>query len=432
MSCVDGATYQCSGPSILRSENGVALTSSSVQTYGKSTNDLANPIVDDSTAYGLARASGGVAELRIAKDSTNGAVSKAAMLLRNLGISWNGTTERPPIIETFNNLSSGRVQMEADGTLTNSSLPDSANLGYYDFASKGTGATQANYANNRYFPRTANPARCAITSPADVETIGLQASGGPFIASDWRTGGFVPDMTRALRAHEDGDIHAGDAGVDPVTGAPTYFAGGGGKGVPCAGTKGNRDFVNWGLQYGNLGAWLTKDTVNIADWGTPNEHNQNRQGIAAYGAVTDPAVVPATGTASYSGFVYGWYAPNATATDIIFRGEATVTVNFVTRAVVVTVKNTVGYDRINETYTVPVSVPFTATTAMGAPATNVANYLTGAVNNSGLTGGLSGRYFGPIVTTGASGAGPAEIGGAFSLSNATGGAVVAGFIGRKQ
>jgi hypothetical protein len=65
--------------------------------------------------------------------------------------------------------------------------------------------------------------------------------------------------------------------------------------------------------------------------------------------------------------------------------------------------------------------------------TNLANYLTGTVDNGLLKGGLGGRYFGPVVTTGTSGAGPAEIGATISLSNSTTGqAVVGGFIARKQ
>src|SRR3982074_3096013 len=40
MSCVDGPAYQCSGGNIIKSENGVALTSSGVQAYGKSTSDM--------------------------------------------------------------------------------------------------------------------------------------------------------------------------------------------------------------------------------------------------------------------------------------------------------------------------------------------------------------------------------------------------------
>ena len=427
MSCVDGAGYQCSGQSILRTENGVALTSSGVQAYGKSTNDLATPIADPTTAFGLTLASGGVAELRVAKDGAS-VVSAPALLLSNLGISWTGTSERPRIIETFKT-TAGFVKLDSTGVITTGSLPASSNLGYYDFASKGSAATQANYANNQYFPRS-YPSRCPsymVVCPT-TETTGLR-----YLSGDWRTGGFIPDMAAADRVHEDGDVHAGDAGVDPVTHNPIYLSGASGPGVPFPGTKGDRHLVNWGLQYGNLGAWLTKDTVEIFEWGASNEHNQNRRGAIAYGAVSNPAIVPASGSATYAGFAYGWYAPSAIEEAIIFRGEATMTVNFVTRVVVVTIKNTIGYDWHTETYVIPVPVALTAPTAMGAAGGNVANYLTGPVDDSGFKGGLSGRYFGPVITSGTSGAGPAELGGTFSLSNAASGqAIVGGFIGRKQ
>lgn len=430
MSCVSGVT-QCSGQSIIRSENGVALTSSSVQAYGKSTNDLATPIADRTTASGLTLASGGVAELRVAKAGTTGFVSAPALLLSSFEISWDGFVERPQIIETFNP-TPGLVQMASDGTLTFGSLPDSTNLVYYDFATKAGAATQANYANNRYFTRdqAVNPSRCppSITPCPVVETDGLHN-----LAGDLSTGGFKPDMTQANRGHEDGDIYAGDQGPGPA-----YFfdpRGTAGKSVPFPGTMGNRNLVNWGLQYGNLGAWLSKDTVKTVSWcPLPDEHKQNRRGVVAYGDVSDPAIVPTAGSATYTGFVYGWYyAPTATADAISFRGEALMTVNFITRAVVVTVTNTKGYDPVSGTDGPSVPVALTANMAMGAAGGNVANYLTGPLDDGKFKGGLSGRYFGPVVATGTSGAGPAELGGAFSLSNATTGeAVVGGFIGRKQ
>jgi hypothetical protein len=69
---------------------------------------------------------------------------------------------------------------------------------------------------------------------------------------------------------------------------------------------------------------------------------------------------------------------------------------------------------------------------MGAAGGNETNNLTGAADNGTLKGGLSGRWFGPVLS-GGSGAGPAEISGAFSLSNAaTGQTAIGGFIGRKQ
>ena len=58
--------------------------------------------------------------------------------------------------------------------------------------------------------------------------------------------------------------------------------------------------------------------------------------------------------------------------------------------------------------------------------------MTGPANGPALSGVLGGRFFGPIAA-GGSGGGPAEVGGAFSLSSSsTNAAVVAGFIARKQ
>jgi hypothetical protein len=423
MSCVDGPTYQCSGSSIIRVDNGVALTSSGVQTYGKSTNDLATPIESIKKAFGLTVASGGIAEIRLDKDS-NGLVSKAAVLLSNLGISWDAKTDRPQILETFAT-TPGRVLLDANGALTFSTIPDSADLNYYDYALKGAAATQKNYANNVYFPR-ATPSRCTAdmaTCPA-VETTGIKYQAGA-----WRTGGRNPDSTEASRLHEDGDLYAGN-GVPDANGNQTILPKGTGFGTAYPGFKGYRSFLNWSFQYGNLAAWVTQDTVHINEWaGGDNEHNKNRRGMVAFGKVSDPATIPTTGLATYSGFAYGWHTRNATEDVSFFRGEATVTVDFATRKVVVTFRDTATY---NASAT-PVPVALTTTTAMGAAGGNAAHYLTGAVDNGSLKGGLSGRYFGPVVTSGTSGTGPAEVGGAFTLSNSTTGeTAVGGFIARKQ
>lgn len=425
MSCVEGANTQCSGRSMIRAENGVTLTSSGVQAYGKSTNDLATPIANAGAAYGLALASGGLAEIRVAKAS-DGVISNPALLLSNLGISWDWKVERPIIVETFRT-TQGRVQIDSNGAITFGSLPASSNLGFYDFGTKGPAGTQLNYANNSYFPRS-SPSRCApdVTSCPTTETSGLQRQAG-----DWQTGGTTPHSASVSRLHGDGDVHAGDGPPD-ANGNPTILPGGNGIGVPFPGSKGYRHLTNWSYQHGNLGAWVTQDTVRIVEWtagaGT-DEHNQSRVGMVAFGNVTDPANVPSAGSASYSGLVYGWYAANATDESTFFRGTALVTVNFATRQVTVSIQNT----RTDNAAATTVPVAFSATTAMGAAGTNVANYLTGTAGNGTLTGGIGGRYFGPVVSTGSSGAGPAELGGTFSLSNATtGAAVVGGFIGRKQ
>ena len=90
---------QCSGDSILRVENGIAVTTSGVQTYAISTNDLLQPNPSPATAYGLQPATGGLADVRIKRDS-GGQTTGVTMLLSKLGISWDGKTERPLIIET--------------------------------------------------------------------------------------------------------------------------------------------------------------------------------------------------------------------------------------------------------------------------------------------------------------------------------------------
>jgi len=405
-------------------ENGIALSSSGVQAYGKSTSDLVKPIADPTGAFGLAPASGGMAEIRVSKAS-NGTITNPAVLLSNLGISWDGKVERPIIIETFTP-TAGRVSRDAGGALVFGSLPPSSDLGYYDFGTKGPAGTQLNYANNRYFPRSGNPSRCApdMNPCPTTETAGIQTKAG-----SWRTGGIEPDIATASRLHGDGDVHAGD-GPSDANGNPTILPGGNGIGVPFPGSKGYRHFSNWGYQYGNLGAWVTQDTVDIVEWTGgpgPNEHNQSRSGMVAYGNVTNPASVPAAGTATYYGFAYGWYAPNATSEASFYYGLATVNVNFVTRQASISIQNTSTYDAA----ATPVPATVNAVTYMGASGSNVANYLTGATNNGTMSGGISARYFGPVVSGGLSGAAPAELGGAYTLTNG-GATVVGGFLARRQ
>lgn len=426
MSCVDGADYQCSGSTIIRTDNGVALTSSGVQVYGKSTSDLAARIANTATASGFAPASGGVAEMRIGKTAA-GAVSNVALLLSNLGISWDGKNESPQIIETFSP-TAGRVQLASNGAITPVPLPDSSDLSFFDFATKGSAATQAHYANNRYFPRSA-PSRCGTDVAGACPT--AETGGITYAAGNWRTGGDTPDVINAARLHEDGDIHAGN-GLPAANGSVTLLPGASGVGVPFPGSKGYRGFDNFGFQYANLTRWISQDTVQIDEWSnTANEHNQNRRGVIAFGDVSDNASgVPASGAASYSGIVHGWYSRNAVEEPASFRGTATVKADFATRKVTVEVQNVTTDDAAATPIT---AAAFTATATMGAAGSNLANYLTGAVDNGKLKGGIGGRYFGPSITGGAGGNGPAEAGATFSLSaTATGEALIGGFVARKQ
>jgi hypothetical protein len=416
MTCADGANFQCSGADAIRTDNGVVLTGSGVQVHGKSTSDLKANNANVNTATGMALASGGLAELRVAKDANLLSANPVA-ILKNLGISWDGRTERPPIIETFQP-TSGRSVLSANGAVTSAALPDPGNLSFYDFAVKGMSATQANYANNRYFPRANNPSRCpAAVPPAScpaTETAGVQVAAG-----DWRIGGTVPDEASALRLHEDGDVHAGNATPGP-NGTVNLLSDASGVGVPFPGSKGFRSIRNLGYRYGNLAKWLTQDGVDIVEWSDGTEHNQNRRGLIAYGDVTPPAAVPAAGAAMYSGFAYGWYVPNANDEPASFHADAAIMIDYATRQVHVVVANAVSEDAA------PVPLPAVSINSialLGANGTNVANYLAAPIAAGTLSGGLGGRLFGPGGAAGAE-----EVGTTFSVTNATTGAVLLGGI----
>ena len=203
------------------------------------------------------------------------------------------------------------------GHCCSGSLPPSSELGYYDYVYLGAAATRRNYATNRYFPRS-EPARCEPGGWCAM----LETTGPQFSTGSWRSGGTDADMLSALRYHEDGDIHAGN-GLPDANGNPTWLPGGNGFGVSVPGSKGYRSLNLWNYRYANLASWFTQDTVNIYEWGGVNEHNKNRRGIVAFGDTSDPAAVPASGTATYVGLVYGSYAPNATQDPATFRGNAT-------------------------------------------------------------------------------------------------------------
>ena len=297
------------------------------------------------------------------------------------------------------------MQLDGNGALTFGALPPSSDLSYYDYATLGTAATQANYANNRYFPRL-DPVRCpqGYDPCPSTETDGLRRMSG-----DWSVGGSDPDMDFANRFHEDGDVDAG------------------GPCVPYPGTKGVRSLVNWTYRYGNVASWSTQDTVQIYQWGGVGEHSKVRRGVVAFGDVTDPRTMPSSGVATYSGLAYGAYTSNGASGPSTFRGAAVAVVDFASRTVSVTIQNTV----MDGTST-SVPVVLAANLSMAATGSSDANYFSGPALNGTMSGGLSGRFFGPVVA-GGNGTGPIELGGAVSLSNSsTKQASVAGFIVRKQ
>ena len=420
MSCPDGPGWQCSGETILRLENGIGLTASGLQAYGRSTNDLLPVNPWPGRARGMAPASGGLAEMRIRKDA-DAVTSSPALLLSKLGLSWDGVNDRPPIVETFMT-EAGRVELDDRRALVFKPLPPHDDLSFYDQASKGSQGTQQHYANNAYFPRD-YPARC-VDMPVcpSVETRGASSRRG-----NWRTGGIEPDVLIVSRLHEDGDAFAGDGPPGP-DGKPTRITTSSGHGVAFPGAKGYRALDNWSLRYANLTTWVTQDTVNILEWGGKSELNAGRRGMLAFGDTTDPRLVPASGSATYTGLVQGAYAENGSDDPRMFRARVTVKVDFASRRVDVSVADPIVWDDT----LAPLPLALNASLLIGSVGQARANYMTGQALTGPLSGGISARFFGPVTEEG-SGAGPADLAGLISISNAAGGKfALAGFIASKR
>lgn len=437
--CVNTATNQCSGGSIIQSEGSVAMTEFGVQVYGSSTSDQLPPAQNPNTtaAWGLEPDSGGIAEIRLEKNA-NGAVTRAGMLLENIGITWDGDTARPRIIEIFSP-TQGRATLanDANRSIMFGPLPPASDLDHYDWAVRGMAGTQANYANNVYFPRP-EPIRCPAGDtgcPTDYADVAPQLE---FKAGPWRQSGqtlqTAADETSVARLHEDGDLRAGDDVRGP-NGERQWIDDSDGFGVSYPGFKGYRTLNNWSYQHVNLANWLTQDTVEIVEWaGGANEHNKMRRGFVAFGNVTPEANIPSGGTATYQGAIYGYFAPTATATSSAedvdhFRGTATIQVNFAAPGTAtITFADTRTFDSAGET--IPSS--FTVDAQIGGANGGPSNYLYGSIATAGRQGGIGARFFGPTDNNG-----PAEIGGTLSFTYTPAGSterqtVIGGFIARKQ
>ncbi len=407
----------CTGDLILHTDHGISVTASGVQVYGISTNDLLTPNPAPTLAHGLRPATGGIADVRISK-AADGRLATVSLLLSKLGLSWDGKTERPLIIETFSP-TQGRVQLDQAGLARLEPLPSFTDLNFFDFAKKGAAGTQAHYANNIYFPRT-EPVRCPTDNPGcpTVETTGLTAQLG-----NWRSGGDIPDNAWASRLHADGATQAG-SGVD-ANGQAVLLPGSEGPGVPYPGFKGYRDYHHWSYAHANLGAWITQDTVLITEWGGNSEHNKMRRGLVAFGTVTAAAQIPTTGVARYRGRLHGWFSYVQSEDSYPIYGDVEAEVDFAKRTVVLTFSRT----RIDEGTLDPLPLALTATTTIDSA--RFASYFSGAASNASFSGGIGARFFGPVAS-GGSGQGPAEMGGTFQLQSPNEGPVaIGGFLLRK-
>lgn len=380
--CAAGVSA-CSGDAETGRIGTLKLTASGVQVIAASTNDLlATPRqrgADAQIAYGLAPLDQGLAGMRVTR-AADGAVTAVNLLLSGLGLSWDGTHERPTIIETFG-LARGRVQMDASGAVTLAALPAASDKAFWNNNAATAGGTQANYANNIYFAREQSSGHCV---EGDVTCVTAAKNGLRLRRGDWRIGGTTPDQVEGTRLHEDGATQAPDA-------------------IPFAGFKGYRDLWNWNYHYANVAGWITQDTVKIVEWGGDDEHNKARRGVIAFGETTPAKDIPRSGTARYTGLAHGWYSPDGVIEPYPIAADVEILVDFAARSTTVRLTHL----RIDEDQNP--SPQFVADSS-NVVAFGSGNTFGGAVTHGSATGHLGARFFGPV-----SGGAPPEIAGAFSL-----------------
>ncbi len=388
-SCKGEASLQCSGANTLQITHHIALTTSGVHTYGVSTSELSGT-ADPNNPVGLKIASGGTVEVRSTR-SKDSMPSGVALILSNIGLSWDGKTERPPVIETFS-------------------------------------TTQSHYANNIYFPRPEgvnctgsklSPCRSSESPPLTIE------------AGNWRAGGKQPDKLAASHFHLDGAVEVSSSVPSTTTisdntitiDQPSPF------GNLTPGAQGSRHFHQWSYGWSNLGLWDTQDKVNMAVWGGSQDVQKRIVGTVAYGTASLADRIPQSGTAIYSGNVYGWLSYDYAASTIPFFANANVTVDFANNSAVFIFSKarTVENDDA-DIFLAPVQ------TTLNLDRQKFKNYLSGRIDFLGMQGGVGARFFGPITTSG-SGIAPVEMAGSFSMQCEQVRAclvLIGGFLLRKQ
>ena len=395
-SCPTGVSA-CSGAVVGNPIGTIKLTSNGLQAIAISASDLASGDTNTTEAFGLLPTTDGLADIRVLRDA-DANISAVDLLLSDLKLYWDSKTERPKIIENFG-ITRGRVQLGAQGMSTMTTLPAQGDP-FWDNNPVSFTGTQEHYANNHYFER-------AAPACADGDTVCTAASnnGLRLTRGDWKSGGLRPNQVGATRLHEDGATQVPDQ-------------------LPYAGFKGYRDLWNWNYDYANVAGWITKDTINIQEWGGGGERNRERRGTVAFGQLTGVKAMPASGTANYRGYARGWYSPDGQTEVFPIAADILVAVDFAKKQATVQVLDL----RIDEWLPPEVdpAVKLAATSTNTLPFGSPANTATGAVTHGDADGYAGLRFFGP-ATNGA----PPEIAGSFTIKGSSGISAIGGFIGRR-
>ena len=166
-----------------------------------------------------------------------------------------------------------------------------------------------------------------------------------------------------------------------------------------------------GWNYQTFGVWNRATSLTSFD-----------AGVFSFGSPTPATALPTTGTATFNGLANGFFV-DSTHTAFFTTAQMTANVIWSTTAPTITFSTT-------NTTVVGITAPSSIGTSNSGLNLNAAiaypagtNAFSGTVtSNNGMTGTLTGRYFGPNAE---------EVGGLYNLSNPAVGTMMGGFGGKR-
>lgn len=129
-------------------------------------------------------------------------------------------------------------------------------------------------------------------------------------------------------------------------------------------------------------------------------------GAFVYGLATDPAAIPTSSTATYTGSIRGQYVDAAGVVSERTRANLSSTADFTARTVSFATTGSITSSGTNA-FVTNNGLNMTGNLSYSAGS----NQFTGAVTATGLSGTATGKFFGPAAQ---------EIGGVFSLQGSAG------------
>jgi hypothetical protein len=142
-----------------------------------------------------------------------------------------------------------------------------------------------------------------------------------------------------------------------------------------------------GLTSSAYGLWASSGS-GYGFWAATGKAFSSDAGAFAFGNLTPPTAVPATGSATFSGFTVGFGGATDGSAVFTLKGNAQIIANFASQTVTTNLTN-FGTDNISYNSTVTAHVPnLTGTSTISG------NAYTGPISGGALTGTINGNFYG--------------------------------------